>query len=125
VVGGEIALADNSLGDAARHLQYAVAAIPVGGTPALISARAYAAVLERQNRTDDAVRVLQEATENPVRAFQNVGNPLTEWVQTRVQLVELLKRVGREADADAMAAPLSKMLSLADSDVTLLRRLTR
>ena len=79
-------------------------------------ARSYAEVLMKQHRPQDAALILEAATREPVKAYHSIVESLSAWVDARSQLVQVLRESGQPDAADKVAAPLRKMLALADPE---------
>jgi serine/threonine-protein kinase len=81
---------------------------------ALRRAEAYADALVRVGNNDRAIEVMNNATSNR-RALLMTTNEL-HWVWARNDYAELLRRLGRDAEAEPVERELLSMLSEADAD---------
>jgi tetratricopeptide (TPR) repeat protein len=82
-----------------------------------------AAVLAKQGDVPQAIRILER---NPERFYAVIsGTTGAYWLIDRWELAKLYRRVGRQQDARAVEAELSKLLALADSNHPIVRELQR
>lgn len=87
-------------------------------------ARAY----QRQGNLESALRVLEQASNSKIRAYDCVNNgPMLGawWMRTELQLADLDRKMGRVREAEQVESKLRKMLIYADSDHPILRELKK
>ena len=82
--------------------------------PSLRLAEAYADALVRVGNKGRAIEVLQTATSN--RRAMITSQAGLHWVWARNAYAELLRRLGRDAEAEPVERDLLSMLSEADAD---------
>ena len=79
-------------------------------------AEVYANALERVGDRDRAIEVLQTATSNRRATITTTPDMGHNWVSARNAYAQLLRRLGRDADAEPVERDLLSMLSEADAD---------
>ena len=108
---------DQTIDAAIRELQKT----PAGSGAFLRTKDEIASVLEARGEVPRAIRLLEQATESR-RVYQLSGSAVVHWLTARWHLAALLRRAGRPADADAIAAQLTKLQAYADPEFILLRK---
>jgi len=125
-VPGEIALAGGDLAGAITELEKAMALDDRGGPKRpgfYLGSESLAAALEK---TGDAPRAIEVIERHPERRDAVIGGSTgAYWLRNRLDLAKLYRRVGRLADARAVEAELSNLLSLADPGHPILLELER
>ncbi|MDX1500844.1 MAG: serine/threonine-protein kinase [Thermoanaerobaculia bacterium] len=119
--GGELALAAGNAADAIPLLVEGVEALR-GNRLAhsfFWAAGALAEAWRQQGNVERALEVLLDAARQKGRAFSGKSG----WTEVRLQLAELYRHLGRDADARAVEEELRGLLRYADADYRLLRRL--
>ena len=79
-------------------------------------AEVYANALERVGDRDRAIEVLGTATSNRRATITITPSMGHNWVSARNAYAELLRRLGRDAEAEPVERELLSMLSEADAD---------
>jgi len=89
-----------------------------------LGAESLASALERVNRKEDALKVLEAAAADEPR-YGGTGPSGAFWLRVLGRLSQTYRDRGRSADADAVAARLRRLLTFADADHPLLIQLQR
>ena len=122
--GGDQARADLASGPSPETLRWFAEhwrMSPGLNFPALRRAEAYADALVRVGNHGRAIEVLQAATSS--RRLRLMGQWQLHWVWARNDYAELLRRLGRDAEAEPVERDLLSMLSEADGDHVIAARL--
>lgn len=113
---GEIALAQGRLPEAVAKLGAAVEAYREHESKyELLAAMALAKALERQGKTEEAIRVLAAAVES--------ADPIFGTRDARLRLAQLYRVQGRPKEAERLEQTVRQSLAFADPDHPLLREL--
>jgi tetratricopeptide (TPR) repeat protein len=88
----------------------------LGGAMVQLGRESLAAALEKRGETQNAIAVLEEASQGRARYLSAMGVSPAYWTRNRYQLAWLYRKTGREAEARAIEAELLKLLAFADAD---------
>jgi hypothetical protein len=114
---GQLALMQGRPADAIRLLKESIGSREDRhGAPALSASLGIARAFQRSGDVEQAVHVLEEASQNRYTGCLWPAANAYLWVQLRYDLAELYRRVGRDTDADAIGSQLRTVLALADED---------
>lgn len=121
---GELARRRGRLSEAVEHLTRGVKASTQTLSELYLGAESLADVLERLNRREEALNVLETAAAAEPR-YTRTGPSGAFWLRTLNRLSRTYRALGRAAQADAIDTRLRRMLALADADHPLVIQLTR
>jgi tetratricopeptide (TPR) repeat protein len=119
IVRGQMALARAQTAEAVRLLEDGASECPSAGSASLARA------LEQQGEWQSALRVLEEGAQERKVIYSTSGSGVRgeSWLREQWQRAELLRKLGREPEAREIEAELRKLLTYADADHALLRKL--
>jgi tetratricopeptide (TPR) repeat protein len=122
---GQLALAEGRPAEAVAHLAPEARRLQqmIGGPGAWRAVRKLAEALRELGRRDEAIIELERAYQ---RRWLSEGGPSGgyEWLRLADTLAALYAEAGRRADAETVEAELRTLLSVADDDHPIKRRLT-
>jgi hypothetical protein len=117
---GQLALVEGPHDEAVRRLTSASMLLPASGNQGLKIARQLADAHRGQGHLDKAVTLLEDATRR-----RSELTHAWEWLRARDRLAELYRDAGRLSDAERVERELMVLLSVADEDHGIKRRLAR
>jgi tetratricopeptide (TPR) repeat protein len=122
---GELARRRGRLSEAVQALQHGVdLAANHTLSERYLGAESLAAALERLNRRDEALKVLEAAAAEEPR-YTRTGPSGAFWLRVLAKLSEAYRECGRAADAERVDSRLRGLLAAADPDHPLRARLNR
>jgi hypothetical protein len=122
---GELALRRGHISEAVTELERGLALASAHTlSERYLGAESLAGALERLNRNEDAVKVLEAAAQAEPR-YTYTGPSGAFWLRVLGRLSRTYRDHGRSADADAVEARLRNLLILADPDHPLVVQLQR
>ena len=89
----------------------------------LMASESLSRAFESEGKLDEAIRVLEEVSQEKAATYPNPGPSGYFWLRDQVRLAALYRKAGRQTEALKVESELLKLLALADPDHPILRQL--
>ncbi|MBI2956509.1 MAG: hypothetical protein HYY26_04260 [Acidobacteria bacterium] len=119
---GELAFAHGRLSDAISLLEESTSLLHGSPLPIFwLNSETLAQAWERKGRPDKALEVLARASRQKRRIYPQSAN---FWMRVELRRAQLLRKMGRPAEAEKVESELRRLLAYADRNHPILRALT-
>jgi len=129
ITEGELALANGNVARGIYLLEQGLQSTRALPTAAFyLGSESLARTYRKSGRLDEALRVLQQASQQKARNYSGPDSFVTTaafWLRSELQLADLYHDMGRTLEAERVENELRKMLIHADSDHPILRELKK